>query len=511
MLSNGSIPNPRQLDPNQEYRKLPSVDSLLREPSVALLAAEHGHAPTTEALRELLTEARREISSGQPAPAPNVWPTQLERHLRARNVPLLRPVINATGIVIHTNLGRAPLSDAARRAVDEVAAGYSNLEYDLDAGQRGSRHEHPRGALRELTGAADALVVNNAAAALFLTLTALCREREVLISRSELVEIGGGFRIPDVLRQSGAILREVGTTNRTHLRDFAEPLAEDIGAQIAAILRVHSSNFRQVGFVTMPEHAELAQLTREVRKKREEEAYRTRRNAEERELESLTIRVNPRQSASNFFFIDDIGSGALLDTAQYGLAPEPTVQASLAAGADVVIFSGDKLLGGPQAGIIVGGAEAVAALRRHPLARALRVDKLTLAALEATLRSYQAGRAAAEIPVWQMISAAPETLHSRASAWRERLVGLGIDAAQLDVIAGESAVGGGSLPGETLPTHLLTLAAGPHGPDDVATRLRTGPVPIICRIQNNRLTFDPRTTIVAQEATLLEGIAEALR
>ena len=418
MHTNGSPP-----DPSQEYRKLPSVDALLREPSVALLAAEHGRDPTAEALRDLLAEARREISSGQPAPPPHVWPTQLDRHLRARNVPQLRPVINATGIVIHTNLGRAPLSDAARRAISEVAAGYSNLEYDLEAGRRGSRHEHPRVALQELTGAEDALVVNNAAAALFLTLTALCRGREVLISRSELVEIGGGFRIPDVLRQSGAILREVGTTNRTHLRDFAEPLAEDVDNKIAAMLRVHSSNFRQVGFVTMPARAELGQLAGEVNREREE--LWMRKNAEERRSDSSKIRVSPRSSTSKLFFIDDVGSGALLDTAQYGLSPEPTVQASLDAGADVVIFSGDKLLGGPQAGIIIGGAEAIALLRRHPLARALRVDKLTLAALEATLRSYRAGRAAAEIPVWQMISASPEALQARASAWRERLVGVG--------------------------------------------------------------------------------------
>ncbi len=477
------------LKPREEFRKLPSVDALLREPGVALLAAEYGQAPTTDAIRDLLNEARDQIGKGQAAPATDGWLTQLDRRLRARNIPSLRPVINASGIIIHTNLGRAPLSEAARRAISEVAAGYSNLEYDLDAGQRGNRHEHPRAALRELTGAEDALVVNNAAAALVLTLTALCLERALLISRSELVEIGGGFRIPDVLRQSGATLHEVGTTNRTHLRDFAEPLAEDIDGQIGAVLRVHSSNFRQIGFVTMPERAELAELVRKINTEREENWT--------------------RKYASNLFFLDDIGSGALLDTAQYGLAPEPTVQASLEAGADVVIFSGDKLLGGPQAGIILGRAEPIAALRRHPLARALRVDKLALAALEATLRSYRAGRAAEEIPVWQMISAEPESLLARASAWREKLIALGVDAARLDVATGESAVGGGSLPGETLPSHLLTLAV--DAPDGVATRLRAAPTPIVCRIQHGRLTFDPRTVIVAQEAALLEGMAEALR
>ena len=304
----------------------------------------------------------------------------IQAHLAAADLPSLRPVINATGVIVHTNLGRAPLSEAALAAVQAVAAGYSNLEYELAAGARGSRHDHARRLLCELTGAEDALVVNNNAAAVYLVLAALCQGREVLISRGQLVEIGGGFRIPDVLRQGGARLVEVGTTNRTHLHDFVQALT----AETAAIMRVHSSNFRQLGFVTMPSLAELAALARD----------------------------------RGVLLIDDLGSGTLLDTTPYGLAYEPTVQESVQSGAGVVTFSGDKLLGGPQAGIILGKQAVVAQLRRHPMARALRVDKMTLAALEATLRAYRRGAAATEIPVWRMIAAAGADLHSRVARWR---------------------------------------------------------------------------------------------
>ncbi len=315
-------------------------------------------------------------------------------------------------------------------------------------------------------------MVNNNAAAVYLVLAAFCQGREVLISRSQLVEIGGGFRIPDVLVQGGARLVEVGTTNRTHVRDFENAITPDT----AAILRVHSSNFRQIGFVAMPELAELAAVAHD------------RAAADE---------------AANYplLLIDDLGSGSLLDTRAYGLAAEPMVQESLAAGADLVTFSGDKLLGGPQAGIIAGRAPLIETVRRHPLARALRVDKSTLAALEATLRAYERGRAVDELPVWRMIAATPEALRARAAAWQQALAAREIGAT---VLSGESAVGGGSLPGETLATYLLALNV--NNPDDAAATLRRNQPPVVCRIQNDQLLFDPRTVLPEQEALLLAAL-----
>ncbi len=457
---------------SNEYRNLPAVDTLLRQDAVIALTVAHGPDLVTRTLRALLDTARAAIAAGQPAPQPESWPDRLTAALADLAAPTLRPLINATGIIVHTNLGRAPLSDDARRAVDTAAQGYSNLEYDLDAGQRGSRYDHSRDLLCRLTGAEDALVVNNNAGAVFLVLAALCRDREVLISRGQLVEIGGGFRIPDVLRLSGAVLREVGTTNRTHLRDFDEA----IGWDTAAIMRVHSSNFKQIGFVTEPTLAELAGLLNDFR--------------------SLT--------GDDPLLIDDLGSGTLLDTAAYGLSPEPTVQASIAAGADIVTFSGDKLLGGPQAGLILGRADLIAELRRFPLLRALRVDKMTLAALDATLRSYERGQATADLPVWRMIAAPLDALRARAEAWRDRLIAHDLPATTQP---GESAVGGGSLPGETLPTVVLALAS--PAPDTLAHRLRAADLPVICRIQADRLLFDPRTVPPAADDDLIATILRA--
>ena len=460
-----------QTDAAGEYRKLPAVSALLQLPEVAWLTAEYGLQATTDSSRALLDAARLAIQNGGDAPPLAAWPQLLAEHLATATQPSLRPVINATGVIIHTNLGRAPLSDAARAAIDAVSHGYSNLEYTLTTGRRGSRHDHVRARLCALTGAEDAMVVNNNAAAVYLVLSALCQGREVLISRGELVEIGGGFRIPDVLHQSGAQLVEVGTTNRTHPRDFAQAM----GSQTAGIMRVHSSNFRQVGFVTQPTLDELAAIAHT------EHADRT----------------------EPVLLIDDLGSGTLLDTAQFGLAAEPMIQQSLAAGADLVTFSGDKLLGGPQAGLIVGKAEQIDRLRRHPMARALRVDKLTLAALDATLVSYQRGRALDEIPVWQMISATAPALAERAARWRQQLAAAQIEA---HIQPGESAVGGGSLPGETVPTTLLAVPI--DNADSAAAALRARPVPVVCRIQQGMLLFDPRTLLPAQDAQLTVAIAD---
>jgi L-seryl-tRNA(Ser) seleniumtransferase len=479
-------------DLQAEYRRLPAVDAVLRQPPVLLLAAEYGEAAVTESVRAVLAAARAAIAAGEGAPPAAALPSLVQAHLTAGDAPSLRNVINATGVIIHTNLGRAPLSEAALAAIQAVAAAYSNLEYDLAGGTRGSRHDHARRVLCELTGAEDALIVNNNAAAVYLILAALFCERGVLISRGQLVEIGGGFRIPDVLRQGGAHLVEVGTTNRTHLRDFAD----GITPETAAIMRVHSSNFRQLGFVTMPSLAELAELAH----------------------------------ARGVLLIDDLGSGTLLDTTPYGLAYEPTVQESVAAGADLITFSGDKLLGGPQAGVILGRKPLIEQLRRHPMARALRVDKMTLAALEATLRAYRRGRAATEIPVWRMIAATAGELHARAEKWQAHMQQHGIAAA---VWPGESAVGGGSLPGETLPTFLLAIprreseagaaadraAADRVAPDRelqdggvaaAAARLRLGSPAVVCRIQKDHLLFDPRTVLPFQEEALLRALVAHL-
>lgn len=438
-------------------RDLPAVDKLLADANGLL--ERYGHALVTEALRETLEAAREQYRATATLPAQAELLTRAEARLVSLTAPSLRPVLNASGVIIHTNLGRAPLSRAAIEAMKAVAQGYSTLEYDLDKGERGSRATHAESLLMRLTGAEAALVVNNNASALLLSLTALAKGKGVLISRSQLVEIGGGFRVPDVLKQSGAKLVEVGTTNRTHLRDFQEALNE----KTALILRAHHSNFKIVGFTTEPTLAELCSLKKPV--------------------------------------VDDLGSGALLDTAQFGLAHEPMVQESIRAGCALVAFSGDKLLGGPQAGIIVGQKEMVAKLKKHPLARAVRADKLCLAALNATLLAYLRGTAAREIPVWQMMARPITEIEQQARRWAAAL-GTG------KVIDGESTVGGGSLPGEVLPTKLLALAA--RSPKTFTTQLRQLPRPIIARIAEGQVLLDPRTVLDNEEALLLDGLRAIL-
>jgi L-seryl-tRNA(Ser) seleniumtransferase len=451
-----------------ELRKLPSVDRLLQDPVALAARADYGHDLTVRAARAVLEATRQAIvEQAQPCPPASTLAQHLVAWLAETTRPTQHAVVNATGVVIHTNLGRAPLSPEARAAMQVVSIGYSNLEYDLAAGQRGSRYVHAVDLLRQLTGAEDALVVNNNAAAVLLCLMALARDREVIISRGQLVEIGGGFRIPEVLAASGARLVEVGTTNRTHLSDYRAA----VGPATAALLRVHSSNFRQIGFTAEVSLAELVALGEE---------------------HGLPV-------------IDDLGSGTLLDTTLFGLAYEPRVQDSVQAGATLVTFSGDKLLGGPQAGLIVGKQAAVARLRQHPLTRALRVDKTTLAALAATLSHYLRGQAQEKTPVWRMIAAQPEDLAARAREWAERLRAAGLRA---EIWLGESTVGGGSLPGETLPTHLLALPGLPA--DRLAANLRRQDPPIVARIVQDAVCLDPRTVLPEQDESLLAAVQAAV-
>jgi len=438
------------------------VDRLLREPAVEDLLATAPRNAVVQAIRDTLASVRE----GRSGP-PEDWGQAIRERLLEAGGRSLRPVLNATGVVLHTNLGRAPLCQAAIEAMTAVAAGYASLEYDLAAGARGHRADHCRQLLASVSGAEDGLAVNNAAGALVLALNALAAGRRVLISRGELIEIGGSFRIPDIMARSGAQLAEVGTTNRTHLRDY-EAAAE--GA--AAILTVHRSNFEQKGFVTSPDPADLAALARRL----------------------------------GIPYIHDVGSGLLADLSPWGLTGEPRVVDAVSAGADLVIFSGDKLLGGPQAGCIVGGAAAVRALRESPLARALRADKLTLAALEATLALYREPEMAiGEIPVLAMLTADPEDLRRRAA----ELAAVCPAALKPELAPGESAVGGGSFPGATLPTTLVALDPGALGANGLALRLRLGDPPLVARVEGGRLLLDPRTLDRVAPAVVGAALAAA--
>jgi len=430
-----------------DRRALPSVDRLLRDPSIAALSKVAPRNVVVAAVRDAIADAR-----GGRGPLPEDWSSEVADRVSRRLTPSLQPVINATGVVLHTNLGRAPLARAALEAIARVAQGYSTLEFDLDTGTRGSRADHCGSLLAELAGSEDALVVNNAASALVLALNELGEGREVIISRGELIEIGGSFRIPEILEKSGAVLKEVGTTNRTHLQDYRKAISADTGA----ILTVHRSNFEQRGFVTSPEPAELSALARE----------------------------------RNIPFLHDIGSGLLADLAPWGLDDEPRVQDAIRAGADLVLFSGDKLLGGPQAGCIAGTRALVRRCRANAFARAARADKLTLASLEATLSLYREPETALrEIPILAMLTADPEVLEERAS----KLAALCPPWASATVIAGESAVGGGSFPGASLPTHLVALTPPALGADALALRLRLSRPPVVARVADDRVLLDPRT------------------
>ncbi|HUQ42403.1 MAG TPA: L-seryl-tRNA(Sec) selenium transferase [Candidatus Limnocylindrales bacterium] len=437
-------------------RRLPSVDAVVRA------AGDTGSARKrlVGAVRVVLAEARER---GHELDADGVA-REARLRLASRDERSLRKVLNATGVILQTNLGRAPLAASAIAAMIE-AAGAASVEYDLVAGKRGERHGHASALLRELAGAEDGVVTNNNAAAVLLALAAVAAGREVIVARGELVEIGGGFRIPDVLRRSGAKLVEVGTTNRTYVKDYAGAITD----KTAAILRVHASNFKVVGFVARPLDRALATVARE----------------------------------RGVAFIHDLGSGTLLDTARHGLGREQTVAEAVAAGADVVTFSGDKLLGGPQAGLVVGRADRIASLRAHALMRAIRPDKITLAALIATLELYRDGRAEVELPVWRMIAARPAELARRAKAIAARLSAAGVAA---EVITTESTVGGGSLPEETQPSRALALAGRAAA---VVAALRASHPAVIGRIVDGRAALDLRAVLPEDDVLLATTVIGA--
>ena len=449
---------------HDRLRQLPSVDKMLQLNAVTDLTVQYGHQPVVNTIRAVLDATRQALlNDNLTSIESDHLLLQVRQQLEAHFLPSLRSVINATGVIIHTNLGRALLSAEAQQAMMDVAANYNNLEFDLESGKRGSRYHHAEELLKELTGAEAALVVNNNAAALVLMLSALAQDHSAIVSRGQLVEIGGGFRIPDIMAQSGARLIEVGTTNRTRIADYADAIVDDT----VMLMRIHASNFRIIGFVENPTLEELAQLAHE----------------------------------RGIALVDDIGSGALLNTEDYGLLHEPTVGESITAGADLVLFSGDKLLGGPQAGIIIGRKPLIDKLKKHPLARALRADKLCYAALGATLDHYRKNEVTQKVPIWRMIATRSDELQARALQWSRQV-------RQGEVIRSESAVGGGSLPGTTLPTAVLAL--DPPSTDEFMAKLRQASPPVIARISDGRVLLDPRTVLPQQEERFIQILKEIL-
>ena len=447
-------------------RTLPSVNALLEMRGVERLLERAPRPTVVDAVRSALESAR----NGEVVPKDDdAWVAAIERALERVVRPSLRPVINATGVVLHTNLGRAPLAQVAIDAVTRIAAGYANLEYDVDAGTRGSRYAHCASLLRELTGAEDALVVNNCAAALVLALNTLANGRGAVISRGELVEIGGSFRIPDIMERSGARLIEVGTTNRTHLDDYARAL--DDATSAAVVMKVHRSNFTIEGFVAEASVAEL----------------------------------RPIAAKASAPIIHDLGSGLLIPLDALGLTGEPTARDALRDGATIVTMSGDKLLGGPQAGIIVGDRAPIAAMRANPLARSYRVDKLTLAALEATLALYRdPGRALREIPVLAMLGTPVDALRDRARRLRDALGPL---ASRATVVESDANVGGGAFPTARIPSVALALSGDAAS---LERRLRAGDPPVIGRVADETLLIDLRTVRAGEDASLAAAIGAAL-
>ncbi len=464
-----------------EFRKLPAIEKLLSGQEMTVLAGKYPHELLVDITRQQLEEERKSIAGGKKCRDTDQIIKSISQKLVKIQTLSLRPVINATGIVIHTNIGRASMSREAIKTMETIAGSYSTLEFDLDTGRRGSRNVHIEQIVCRLSGAEAALVVNNNASAVLLALSALAKRKEVIVSRGQAVEIGGSFRIPDVMRQSGVKLIEVGTTNATYIDDYEEAIT----LRTAALMRVHSSNFQVVGFTHFTDFEDLTALGKK---------------------HGLPV-------------IDDLGSGCFLDTAQFGLAPEPTVQQSISAGAGLACFSGDKLVGGPQAGIIAGKRELVDKLRKHPLARAVRIDKVRIAGLWATLLHYLNGEAAEKIPVWRMISMPVEEIDKRAKVWAKVLSG------KANVIDGESMVGGGSLPGSTMPTRLVAVRGGlPDRESRGGKRIscqklaemlrRNEQYPVIGRISDDVLLLDPRTVLPEEDEiiiSVLRSIAAELK
>jgi len=463
-------------DKNSLFRRIPKVDQFLARPAVAGWIQRTGREFAVAEIQRLLDEARDDIRRNPGGAAETADAGRLEQvlseRLQNRLIPGLRAVINATGVILHTNLGRAPLSIAARKSLTALSGQYANLEYDISEGSRSQRDKTIQPLFRELLGCEDVAVVNNNAAAVFLILNTLAQGREVIVSRGELVEIGGSFRIPDVMSRSGAILREVGTTNKTHLSDYENAISPDT----AMILRVHPSNFRIQGFAERPCLGELAEISRR--------------------------RGIP--------LVEDIGSGCMIDLRPHGIADEPRVRESLDAGVELICFSGDKLLGGPQAGIIAGLEKLVARIRKNPLMRAFRVDKLTYSVLQATLDSYRFGRALEEIPILRMISMPPAAISRRARNFARRLRAELPDDVRVSVCGGNSVIGGGACPGSILPTALVALESDRARPAVVESRLRAGDVPVVIRVEDDRALIDLRTVFPEQEPVLIEALRRAV-
>jgi L-seryl-tRNA(Ser) seleniumtransferase len=469
------------MDPARAHllRQLPKVDDLLRHPSLGPALASLPRTLAVAVIRDTLAAERHRLST-----CPGLkLPAQLDEEalfqaliqaLETASRPSLRRVINATGVVIHTNLGRSPLAAAALREIQEVAAHYSNLEYDLARGERGSRHEHLEGLLQELTGAEAALVVNNNAAAVMLALNTLAKGREVIISRGQLVEIGGSFRLPEIMAVSGAILKEVGTTNKTYVHDYERAIT----SETAALLKVHHSNFRILGFTQEVALPELVALGKSY----------------------------------GLWVLEDLGSGCLIDLSRYGLEKEPTVQETLKAGADLVLFSGDKLLGGPQAGLALGTREVVARLRQHPLTRALRPDKLTLAALEATLRLYlEEPQAVMALPTLRLLTRPVKELERQARALARTIRRRWGPQVRVEVKVSEGRVGGGALPETALPSRALALSLPPLAPHQLEERLRQAQPPIVARVEHDALLLDLRTILPEDHPALLAALEGVVR
>lgn len=453
------------------YRDLPSVDKLLRDDRAERLLAEHSRKSVVEALRLALGDARKSIAEGNSAPDLDALFASAREHVGRRASMSLRGAINATGIVIHTGLGRAALSEAARRAVAEIAGGHSTLEIDVESGKRGSRQDHVAKLLTDLTGAEAALVVNNNAAAVILAVNTIARNMEVVISRGQLVEIGGSFRLPDIIERAGATLVEVGTTNRTRISDYADAITQDTGL----VLRCHPSNFKITGF------------------------------AEETSLEELVALGGQAYVP----VMDDLGSGALVDLAPFGLKREPLVQESVQAGADIVTFSGDKLLGASQAGILVGKAEYIDECRANPLARALRVDKLTLAALEATLHVYREGDPVSDIPVLAAIARPLANVENQARLLARRINALHIEGLRAEVVGALSETGGGSLPGQSIESRAVALKSTRLSAEDLGRHFREFDPPIFGRIARDTFLLDVRT-IDPKEGPAIVSCARSL-